>query len=200
MNEPGSPPKCLRKPTRVLALLIVSLLGGCASLSGSFEQPRVSVAGLTLEEANLLSQTFGVRLRIDNPNDYRIKVDGAEVRIALNGEPLAQGLTNRSVSIPRYGSTRLNISATTQLLGLLQQILVLGTRQNVDYEVSGHMNLGRGFFSATQRFPFRVNGVLDLWRFNQGQPITQPLNENGGVEMQPLDAPHERPLEPAIGQ
>jgi LEA14-like dessication related protein len=181
----------------LLVLVGCLLLAGCASLSGTFEQPRVAVAGLTLEDANLLSQTFGVRLRIDNPNDYRIKVDGADVRIALNGQPLAQGLSNRSVSIPRYGSANLEISATTELLGLLQQILVLGTRQNVDYEVSGHMNLGRGFLAGTQRFPFRLRGVLDLWRFNQGQPITEPLRDRNGLELQPLDGPPERPAEPA---
>lgn len=168
---------------KTIAAFFILLLAGCASLS-TFEKPRVNLVNLQLEKANVLSQTFLLTLRIDNPNNYGFRIDGVDVDIALNGKTLAQGLSNQAIQVPRYGSIELNMTATTHLLGLLQQILVLGTRQPIDYRVSGHLNAVRGF-AGSVKVPFSEQGELDFWNFVGDRAVTQPL----GNDRPPQDSP-----------
>lgn len=150
-------------------------MSGCANLS-TFEQPRVSVVDVQLQGGKLLAQKFLVTLRIDNPNDYGFKINGAVVDVFLNDQPLARGLSNQKVSIPKYGSADINVIATVQMLDMLKQIMALGTQRAIDYQVKGHMNVSRGW-TGDIRIPFEQKGELDFWRFIGEQALPQPLVE-----------------------
>ncbi|HEB78139.1 MAG TPA: hypothetical protein ENI90_06410 [Methylothermaceae bacterium] len=161
---------------RVIALSLLFLwLAGCASLS-TFEQPRVTVTDIRLRGGGMLAQEFLVTLRVDNPNAYGFKINGAVSDILLNGQPIARGLSNQPIEIPAYGSAEVDIVALVKTLGLLQQLMELGTRQAINYEVTGHLNVARGW-NRNLRIPFRERGSLDFWRFIGEQAIPRPLTE-----------------------
>ncbi len=160
----------------IFFLVPFAILAGCANLS-TFEQPRVSVVDVQLRGGKLLAQKFLVTLRIDNPNDYGFKINGAVVDVFLNDQPLARGLSNQKISIPKYGSADVNVVATVQVLDMLKQIMALGTQRAIDYQVKGHMNVSRGW-TGDIRIPFEQKGELDFWRFIGEQAVPQPLNED----------------------
>ncbi len=160
----------------IFFLVAFVILAGCANLS-TFEQPRVSVVDVQLRGSKLLAQKFLVTLRIDNPNDYGFKINGAVVDVFLNDQPLARGLSNQKISIPKYGSADVNVVATVQVLDMLKQIMALGTQRAIDYQVKGHMNVSRGW-TGDIRIPFEQKGELDFWRFIGEQAVPQPLNED----------------------
>ncbi len=157
-------------------LLAISLwLTGCANLS-TFEHPRVTVTNVQLRGGKLLAQDFLVTLRIDNPNDYGFDINGVVADIFLNGQPLARGLSDHPVNVPPYGSTDIPMVATIQTLGLLQQVLELGSRQAINYEIKGHLSVGRGW-SRDIRIPFSQQGELDFWHFIGDKAIPRPLDD-----------------------
>ncbi|MEW6611727.1 MAG: LEA type 2 family protein [Pseudomonadota bacterium] len=147
----------MRKSLFVLSLALLSLLSACATLSG-FEEPRVSLATLNLQNVNLLSQEFRLGLRVDNPNNFGVRVDGAEVEVKVNGQTLARGLSNQRVDVPRYGSAIVDVNASTSMFGLARQALSLAAGQRIPYEVNGYLRLSRGF---GVRIPFQQKGELD---------------------------------------
>lgn len=157
-------------------LLLPILLVGCASLS-TFEQPRVSVVDVQLQDGRLMAQKFLVTIRIDNPNNYGFDINGAVVDVLLNDQPLARGLSNRKISIPRYGSADLQVVATVQLLDVLKQIMQMGTQRPVDYQVKGYLDVRRGWTSNI-RVPFQQTGELDFWRFIGDQAVPRPLEDD----------------------
>lgn len=161
---------------RVIALSLLFLwLAGCAGLS-TFEQPRVTVTDIRLRGGGMLAQEFLVTLRVDNPNAHGFKINGAVSDILLNGQPIASGLSNQPIEIPAYGSAEVNVVALVKTLGLLRQLMDLGTHQAINYEVKGHLSVARGW-SRDLRVPFEERGSLDFWRFIGEQAIPRPLTE-----------------------
>ncbi|GAB6068114.1 hypothetical protein JCM13664_14330 [Methylothermus subterraneus] len=146
---------------RAVVLLLFLALGGCADLS-TFAHPRVSLADLQLRGGRLLAQDFLIGLRIDNPNAYGFKLNGAVADVFLNGHLLARGLSNHPVEVPAYGQADLNLIATVQTFQILQQIL--SAQQSLAYRIQGHLSLSRGF-SRDLRIPFETQGSLDFAHF-----------------------------------
>lgn len=144
----------------LLASLTLALMA-CATLS-NYEQPRVYLTDLQLQKAGMFAQTFLLRLRIDNPNDTALSINGIDVEFSLNGHSLAQGLSNQPLSIPRFGSATVEVQATTTLLGLAQQIFSLQNQQKLTYEIAGRLHFARTPGFGKYSFPFQEEGVLDL--------------------------------------
>ncbi|ADJ28328.1 LEA type 2 family protein [Nitrosococcus watsonii] len=143
------------------------LLTACATLS-SYERPRVYLTDLQFREASMLAQHFLLRLRIDNPNDSALSIDGMEVSLNLNGHPLAQGVSSQSFSVPRFGSTETEMRVTTTFISLVQQILSLQGQRELNYEIAGQLHLTRALGFGRRVFPFQEKGVLDLETMGNG--------------------------------
>lgn len=116
------------------------LLAGCGGLA---QKPEVSLAGLDLVELGLFEQRFVMKLRIRNPNDSDLKIDGLFFDVELNGLHFAKGLSDKPVSVPRMGEALLEVRATSNLGSVLRQLRELqkGGRDRIDYRLSGRINI-----------------------------------------------------------
>lgn len=154
----------LKKAMRCRGSLLILLslaLTACATFP-NYQQPRVYLTNLQLQQAGLFAQTFLLYLRVDNPNDTAISLNGIDVSISLNGHSLAQGLSNQLVSIPRFGSAAIKVQATTTLISLVQQVLSLQNKSKLTYEIAGRLYLDRTLGFNRSSFPFQEEGVLDM--------------------------------------
>lgn len=125
---------------RILMLCCVLLLAGCAGL-GNLEKPQVSLAGLALDDFNLFEQRFRVTLRVTNPNDRSVTVDGVDFDLALNGEHFASGIGRDQVTLPRLGDALVTLKMTTNLSSLWKQIRTLqSTKKPLAYRMSGKLH------------------------------------------------------------
>jgi LEA14-like dessication related protein len=147
----------------VAALALV--VNGCATLSG-LDAPRVNVSNITPQEMTLFEQQFLVQLRIQNPNDVDLEVKGLTFDLDLNGKPFASGLSNKSVTIPRFGSGVVDVEAFSGLAGILKQF----------QHFAGS--------SGRPTFSYRLRGKAYLER---PASIALPFDEQGEIEM-PLPA------------
>lgn len=150
--------------SRYLALLGVLFLSlaaaGCASVA-SLEAPEVRVTSLQLLEAesSSMEQRFVVGLRLINPNNKDITIDGLDFELALNERRLARGVSNESFELPRLGEAETRVVVTTSVFDLLRQAVELGGRRDrpMDYRVHGRLHLGSGFLRT---LPFDYSGTL----------------------------------------
>ncbi|MBK7953510.1 MAG: LEA type 2 family protein [Candidatus Accumulibacter sp.] len=78
-----------------LAVLSILLLSACAGLGGLAQKPEVSVAALNLVQMGLFEQRFALKLRIQNPNDVELRINGLSFEIELNGKSFITGLSDR---------------------------------------------------------------------------------------------------------
>lgn len=144
---------------RLLLLAVAALLGACAHLGNLSQKPEVSIAGLTLVHLGLFEQRFVLRLRVQNPNDVDLPVNGLSFEIELNGQAFMKGLSDRAVTVRRFGETVFEVMATSTLDGTLKQLRELqkSGRDRVDYRVIGRLNV-----SGIGNIPFERRGDLQM--------------------------------------
>ena len=142
-------PGSRRRPLGALAavgLAALLALGGCASLGVGADPIEVNLVGLTPLPSTAFEHRLRVDLRLRNPNPRAYRLDGLRFRLDVNGRRLASGQSELDVELPRLGEVVVPVVATTTLLDLVHQILVLGARsegeqQTFDYDLSGRLFL-----------------------------------------------------------
>jgi LEA14-like dessication related protein len=125
-----------------LPLLVICIASGCASLIGSLEPPEVYVTSLAPLDASLFEQRLRIDLRIRNPNNAPLEISGIEFELDVNGAPLARGLSNEEITVPRLGESVISVVASTTLTDLARQIVQLGSQRSLDYSLRGRVHLG----------------------------------------------------------
>ncbi|QLI80451.1 LEA type 2 family protein [Chitinibacter fontanus] len=111
---------------RYIALLVTAaVLIACNAIPNHFEKPQVSLASISLAKFGLLEQQFVLNLRVTNPNDYEIPVNGLHVNVDINNQPFAQGVSNEKVTLPRLGEKMVKMNVTTNLNQVLKQLKAL---------------------------------------------------------------------------
>lgn len=152
----------------MMAVAMLALLAACAGTPLRPESPRVKLVGLEPLAVDLFEQRYRVGLRIQNPNDFPLRVRGIDFRIDLNGQRFAEGVSNRQVEVPAFGEARVDVEVSSSLLDLMRQL----------------QSLGRG---ETRALEYRISGRLAL----TGSPLRVPFRYEGRIDLAPAGAPRE---------
>jgi LEA14-like dessication related protein len=152
--------------TRVAAWWLAALfmtLSGCSLLTADYKnlkEPKVSLAGLNIKDLNPLSPSFLVRLKVDNPNDLDVNLDGADVALALNGQPVAAGVSRSPLVLKKLGSSEMDVEVTANTMNAVQQFLILQTKPTLDYQVTGNL-IWNNWLGALGKLPLKFSGSMD---------------------------------------
>ncbi|MEE9424410.1 MAG: LEA type 2 family protein [Methylococcales bacterium] len=143
----------------VLALSLLTL-STCSSLRLNIEPPTITLAGIEPLNMTLFEQTYMLKLRVQNPNDFDLPLEAMNYVLELNGSRFANGVSRKPVIIPAYDSAIIEtevISSLVSLFGQLQEFALKGTG-NMQYRLLGDVNVG----NWDTRIPFEYDGELNL--------------------------------------
>ncbi len=127
---------------RYLPLLSLVLLAGCATtVPSQIEPPQVTLADMHFDEINLFEQHFTLVLRVRNPNNFALPMEGANLDISVNDQPFAHGMSNDHVTVPRLGEATIKVDAVSPMARVLQQLQALkqGGKKEVAYRLNGQV-------------------------------------------------------------
>ncbi|MFU8896206.1 MAG: LEA type 2 family protein [Gammaproteobacteria bacterium] len=145
---------------RCATVLLLFTLAGCANIQ-SLQAPEVQLTRVELLDTRpgSLEQRFGIGLRLINPNNRSLAVDGLDFELDLNGRRLARGVTNEAFELPRLGDAETTVVVTTSVLDVLRQALSISSRadEEIEYRLRGRLHLGSGFVRSV---PFDHRGTL----------------------------------------
>ncbi len=147
-----------------LCCLSVLLLGGCAHMVTEVKQPTISLSALHPEKVSPLETVFNVELRVMNPNDFALDIQGVNCKIKINGNHFATGISNTRQEIPPYGAATIAVTiyaSTFDMVGSMVQFLQQ-TGQDakvapLHYELSGTVHLG-----GYGQYPFNSTGDFNF--------------------------------------
>ncbi len=145
-------------PGRFLMIGWAVLLAACTGLPLNAVPPRVSIADVEVKSLGLFEQKFDVGLRVANPNDFDLKIEGLDFDLEVNGRPFASGLSRVSTLVPAASNTVLRVEAIVQSKNLARQIRTLppeSTKEGVPYRVKGRVKTDK----ASNWLPFDHAGV-----------------------------------------
>jgi LEA14-like dessication related protein len=141
---------------------VLLVLGGCAGqLARQIEPPEVSLAGLAFGQPGLLEQQLRIDLRLRNPNDFDVALDGLRFNLDVNETPFARGWTDAGFSLPAFGETVVPVTVAVPTNDLIERVTKLGIGQRLDYSLTGEALLDNMFGVSV---PFRREGKLALPR------------------------------------
>ncbi|MEM7225502.1 MAG: LEA type 2 family protein [Pseudomonadota bacterium] len=134
-------------------------LAGCAGIGDEALPPEVNLINIRPVEAQVFEQRFDVDLRIINPNDFDLDLDGLTFNLDVNGSRFASGVSNQAFTVPRLGETKTTVTASTSLFDIFQQFLTIAERTDLSYKISGLAYLNH---FAKRRVPYEASGRLDF--------------------------------------
>ncbi len=166
----------MNKPTRAgrfskWSLLVAGLLlAACATVPPEIEPPKISIANIAPKDFAIFEQRFDVQLRIQNPNEKDLGINGIRFDIDLNEREFANGMSGEKVTIPRFGSQVMNVEVITGISSFLRQFQELNKAGagKIRYRLKG-----TAFVEAPSSFklPFDEKGEVDL---GLGEALEQP--------------------------
>jgi len=146
--------------TLVIAAVVAGLVA-CVGLGTKLETPRVSFVGIKALEASLFEQRLEVRLRVQNPNQRELPVNGLDIEVELAGEPFAHGVSAREFTVPANGEAEfdmiVNANAATALLRIAGGDRK--SREAIDYRLKGKLSTRLGLLRS---IPFEESGTLPI--------------------------------------
>lgn len=152
-----------RAQSRVCVLLSMTVLclTACATVPRDIEPPKISIANITPKDVAVFEQRFDVQLRIQNPNDQQLGINGLRCDIELNDKEFGNGMSGQEVKVPRFGSEVVNVEVITGLGSFLRQF------QELNKSGVGKLRYrlkGTAFVEAPSSFklPFEEKGEFDL--------------------------------------
>jgi LEA14-like dessication related protein len=154
---------------RILVPLIVVCLAACATVPRDIEPLKFSIANIVPKDVAVFEQRFDVHLRIQNPNDQELGINGLRFDLELNDKEFGNGMSGQKVIIPRFGSEVVNVEVITSLSSFLRQFQELNTSG------SGKLRYGlkgTAFVESPSRFklPFDEKGEVDFGLGSSGEP------------------------------
>jgi LEA14-like dessication related protein len=143
----------------IMALITLFLLAGCAHL-GKADKPRVNIANITPKEVKLFEQVFDLELRVMNPSDKGLAINGLVFDLEVNGQPFASGVSNHRFTIEPFSSYVLQVEAVTTLGNMLRQVIKAQREEfsGLTYRLKG------SFHSETATFKIPFDGTGEFKR------------------------------------
>ena len=143
----------------LLTLFSLLVLIGCSTLPRNTPRLDVTLSDITPTEVGLFEQQYRIALRVQNPSDNAIAIDGFAYQIEINGKPFAHGVSDESTTVPRFGQVVVSATAVSSLSGLVQQIrqLASGSTDRLRYRITGNFSVSGG-----GTIPFDQRGEIGL--------------------------------------
>ena len=149
-----------RKALCFCLLILGSSLIGCSGLFRTMEPPRINLVNVTPKEIKLFEQVFDLELRVQNPNEAALSINGLAFELEINDKRFATGVSNENVTVDGFSSLVIHAQAVTTSWGFLQQIAQLqrtGTPLGT-YRIRGAIYSG----SPSVKLPFDDSGEFKI--------------------------------------
>lgn len=133
---------------RIALFCIFCALNGCALFSAR-DPLNVQLAGVAPAPGAELEWRMNVSLRIQNPNREPIDYSGVALKLEINDQPLASGVSPAHGRLEGYSETLLNVPMAVSAFSVVRQafgLASLRTGTSLPYRLEGKLDapgLGR---------------------------------------------------------
>ncbi len=144
---------------RWLPVVLVGLLGGCATLTPG-PSVAMSVVNLRPLQSTLLETSIEVTLRLTNESARPLVLAGSTHKLYVNDSYVGRAVSNERVTVPAFGTSTPAITVYLENLTLLRRATEFSKATKLAYRLEGRLHpadgAGFGDLKAT------ATGELDL--------------------------------------
>ena len=145
---------------RYAVIVLLAILTGCSALAPKLEAPRLTLVSAAMTSGDIFSQTFRLRMHVQNPNDRELPVRGIDYQLFLEGDSFAEGISDRPFVVPPLGETEFDLIVRTNFVSSIGRLLSrLHGKDEVEYVIEGKVLTDIGMF---KKIPFQESGTVNL--------------------------------------
>ncbi len=150
----------------LIGLVLIVTLSACSTINAippEVNLMRVDVQDVTLSHVNLLAD-----LRVFNPNDKSLTIQGVDYTLHLEGIKVFSGKSNLTQTIEPQEYGHLTLRLASAYWDIIQLFNKLPNKSDVAFSMQGSIRVGGNRLFA-QRFTFDKKGIIPLQK-----PTEQP--------------------------
>ena len=149
---------------RYALIALFTICAGCSALAPKIETPRLMLVSAAMTSGDIFSQTFRLRMHVQNPNDRELPIRGIDYQLFLQGDSFAEGVSEQPFVVPALGETEFDLTVRTNFVSSIGRLLSrLGGKDEVQYVIEGKVLTDIGMF---KKIPFRESGTVNLTTMN----------------------------------
>lgn len=175
-------PDSAHRTTRLFAVLFLTMtvVGsvGCATTE-ALTPPEVSLVDLDFVDATIFESTLDVGVRIFNENPEPLILDGAVIKLELDGRKFGKGATSERIEVPRLDSVVQRLEMHLNHLAVATKIKTVIESKVVNYTITGKVYVITPSGSV-KRLPIDKHGRIDLR--SKGSIELEPDSESESVD------------------
>jgi LEA14-like dessication related protein len=142
-------------------IFILGSLSGCAGVGKPLEAPRISLSNLQVQESTGLETVLLIQLRVLNPNEADLDIQGVDCELEINDRPFAYGISNTTIKVPAFDSEIVPVTVYSSVIDILKGLFGLQHRKELSYRLKGNVRLeGAGWIPST--LPFSSQGTFSF--------------------------------------
>jgi LEA14-like dessication related protein len=109
-----------------------------------YDTPKVSVSSFMVVPGETLAPHFKIGLRVVNPNDFALELEGASYSVSLEGFEIITGAASDLPTIAAYGEGEFTIDAQASLWDSIRLFnsMAAEPRTKIDYEFKAKLDTG----------------------------------------------------------
>lgn len=154
---------CLGMPMRALLPFVLVILVGCANLPTDvvYQNPTLSHRGTSLSQISLQAISLNTRVRVDNPNPYRLPLRSLAGEVFYQGQSLVAVKTESGLDLPAQGASETVLNWAVALPELMSVAGSAARQSSLNLELR---------LTATVEVP-----LLGLRSWQWSQPVQVPV-------------------------
>ena len=121
----------------ILAIFMVTALGGCSMLTPRHQKPEMSLINMKTLASGNLEQRYALTFRILNPNEITMPIRGLGYTVSFQGKKFATGVSPQDLDIEAFSASELTVEVSTNLFRAARVFLELMRSQpdSIDYQL-----------------------------------------------------------------
>ncbi len=140
----------------VLAVALLSVLSGCATLENQFKQPEVSLGDARITSMSLQDAQLAFDVDVKNPNSIGLSLKGLTYTLQVQGKQLFSGTHSDRFEINGNSTSRVTLPFTLRYDDVLGTIMALRDNKELSYQISGEADFG------WIRLPYSKSGTIAM--------------------------------------
>lgn len=166
------------------AVFAAASMCGCAGLLRSVEPPQITLSDLRIQEIRHFETLLEVDLRVVNPNDFPLIIQGVACDLELNGQHFGAGVGKEGATIPAFDTGIVSIVVYSSMIDLFRGFLRMPEREELAYSVKGSVRVATEG-GGTVKVPFESEG-----RFRMQPSTPDKVRTERGLSRSSFEARH----------
>lgn len=131
------------QPISFYFLVALFFLSGCATMNLNYEEPSIELVSFKVLPANGFEQNFEIGLKLTNPNNFELPLNGISYQLLVAGETLAHGVAVNIPTAGAYSESRFTVPISTNLMRGIKVIraLMFSQGKDISYQLKAKLDI-----------------------------------------------------------